>query len=125
MNPFIDTTLTRLKEESQHFLQWIDFEIEENKQLFIFHNRETGFSPSPIASLAGFLGDVLVIHIGMIRHFKMEQQFFKLCLIQTCEGTKRTMVVFESLIGEHGGYLQLGVFDFFRVSCSLLYHYFG
>ena len=70
MNPFIDTTLTRLKEERDHFLKWIDFEIKENKEQLIFHRSEMGFVSTTIASLAGFLGDMLVIHVGMISHGK-------------------------------------------------------
>jgi hypothetical protein len=55
----------------------------------------------------------------------MDQQFFKLCLIQTCKGTERTGMVFESLIGEHRYHLWSGVLDWFVVVCALLYHYSG
>ena len=48
---------------------------------------------------------MLVISVGMIDHFKVRQEFFKLCPIQACQGTERTRVVFESLIREHGCYL--------------------
>jgi len=120
MNPFINPTLTGLKEESHDFLERIDFKVEENKQEFIFHSSEVGFPPTTIASLAGFLDDVLVVPVGMVGHFKVCQEFFKLCLIQACKGTECTRVVFELLIREHGGYLQSGVFDFSVISYSLL-----
>src|SRR5215510_2385521 len=125
MHPLIDTTLTGVKEECHHFLQRINFEIEENKQQFIFHSSETWFPPSTIASLTGFLGDVLLIPIGMIRHLKVYQQLFKLSLIQTCEGTERAGMVFEPLIGEHHCHLCSGVLDLSMVLRSLLYHYSG
>jgi len=103
MNPFMDTPLTGLKEEGHDLLEGIDFDREEHKQSFIFHSSETGFTSAPIASLAGFLGDMLVIPVGMVGHFKVRQEFFKLCVIQACKGTERTGVVFELLIREHGG----------------------
>src|SRR5262245_29702117 len=105
MHPFIDSTLTRLKQESHDFLKRIDFEKEENKKHFIFHRRQTLFAPTTITSLAGFLDDMVIIPVGMVREGKGRQQFFKLCLIQACEGTERTRVVFESLIGEHRSHL--------------------
>ena len=90
MNPFIDPTLTGLKEERQDLLERVDFKIQENKQEFIFHSSEVGFPPTTIASLAGFLDDVLVIPVGMVGHCKVGQEFFKLCLIQACKGTECT-----------------------------------
>src|SRR5712691_1713731 len=101
MNPFIHTSLTRIKKESHDFLKRVDFEIHENKKEFIFHRSKTGFASTTIASLAGFLGDMLVISVGMVRHFKVCQEFVKLCRIQACKGTERAGVVFELLIREH------------------------
>jgi hypothetical protein len=57
--------------------------------------------------------------MGMISHFKVRQEFFKLCLIQACKGTERAGVTFELLIREHENDLQAGVFGFSRVVCSL------
>jgi len=73
MNPFIDSTLTGVKKKGQHFLKGIDFEIKENKQQFIFHTSETGFTPTSITSFARLLCDMLIIHIGMISHGKVRQ----------------------------------------------------
>src|ERR1041384_2131031 len=105
MNPFIDTPLTRLKEGGHHFLKRIDLEVEENKEQFVFHRCKTWFAPSTIAALASFLGDMVVIHVRMVRNGKGCQQFFKLRPIQACKGTKRTRVVFEALIREHSSHL--------------------
>jgi hypothetical protein len=73
MNPRIDTPLTGIKEKGHDFLPWIDFAIEENKQSFVFHGDQTRLTSTPIASLPGFLGDMLVIPVGMIRHGKVRQ----------------------------------------------------
>jgi len=63
---------------------------------------------------------MVVISVGMISHFKVRKEFFKLCLIQACKGTERARVMFELLIREQGNDLQAGVFGFSIVVCSLL-----
>jgi hypothetical protein len=125
VNPCIDTPLTRLKEESYDFLKWRDFAREKNKQQCVFHRSERGFPSTSRASLVGFLGDMLVIPVGMVRHGKGRQELFKLRLIQACEGTERAGVVCEALRREHGGDLQPVLLDFLGISCSLSYHCFG
>jgi hypothetical protein len=75
----------------------------ENKEQFLFYSSKTRFTPTTIASLAGFLGNMMIIYVRMVRYSKGRQQFFKLCLIR--KGTERTGVVFESLIREHSGHL--------------------
>src|SRR5262245_36356488 len=125
MNPFVDPTLTGLKEESYHFLKRIDLKIKENKEQFIFHRSETRFPSTTITSLTGLLDHMVIIHVRMVRESKGHQQFFKLCLIQTCEGTERTRMSFESLIGEHHYHLWSGVLDSSVVSRARLYHYSG
>src|SRR5262249_62390696 len=118
MNPLIHASLTRLKEESHDLLERIDFKIKENKQQFVFHSSETGFASTSIASLASFLDNMLVISVGMINHFKVDQEFFKFCLVQASKGTKCSWMIFEPLIGEHRRDLQSAIFDFSSILCS-------
>src|SRR5215470_15209511 len=103
MHPFIDPTLTGLKEESHHVLKRIDLAIEENEEQLLFHRSQTRFPSTTIPSLASFLEDMVLIHVGIVREGKGGEQFVKLCLIQAGEGTECARVVFEALGREHGG----------------------
>jgi hypothetical protein len=125
VNPCIDTPLTRLKEQSHPFVKWGDLAREKHTQQCVFHRSETGFPPTAIASLAGLLGDMVIIPVSMVRHGKGRQQCFKLRLIQASEGPERTGVVLEALRREHGGDLQPVLLDFLGISCPLSYHCFG
>ena len=100
--PCIDTSLTGIKEARQDLVERGDFTRQEQKQSGIFLRSKTRLPSAARASLAGFLGDLLVIPVGIVRHGKVGQEFCTLCLIEACRGTERTRVVFEVLIRAHG-----------------------
>ena len=101
IHPCMGTSLTHPKEARDDCLQWIDFEIEENKQQFIFYRHQMGFAPASISSLARLLVDIMPVDRVLPRLFKGNEQHLKLCGVSTGEGTQHPRVRFEIVIGEH------------------------
>jgi hypothetical protein len=123
-DPCVDASLTHRTHRGHDFLQGIDCKIHQDKQQRIFYGSQTGFASTATASLARFLGDMLVIHLGIPRHGKGGQQGVALGVIQARKGAERTGVILEMMRGEHRGYPYPGVLDFALVLRSPLYHYF-
>ena len=46
MNPFAGAGLTHSEQLTLHYLQWIGFGVDQDKQEFVFHRLQTGLAPT-------------------------------------------------------------------------------
>lgn len=81
MNPLIRASLAHIEQEGDDFLQGIDFEIEKNKQQFVFDRAEPGFASATAAALPYSLVAVMLVDVGVPRLGKGDEYMFEFGLV--------------------------------------------
>lgn len=101
MNPLIRAPLAHIEQKRDDFLPGIDFEIEKDKQQFVFDRQEPGF--------ASVTDMPLPYVLGVLRHRDMHvpsldtghEQLFEFGLVEPRKRTQRTRTASEAIMGEH------------------------
>src|SRR5262249_28735192 len=101
MNPLIRASLAHIEQKREDFLQGIDFEIEEDKQQFVFNREQPGFASTPNASLPHVLWALERRDMSMPRLGKGHEQLVEFVFVESRERAQRTGTMLETSIGEH------------------------
>src|SRR2546425_5866216 len=102
MNPLMRSTLYHTKLKGKDFLQWIDFDIIQDKKEFIFNGHEGPLrSSSTILTLATFSIDILLLHICLPSFVKIREQLRKFCLSQTGHCSQKFRTLFHVIVCKH------------------------
>jgi hypothetical protein len=93
--------LTPPKEKGKNFLKRIDFEINENKQSFVFDRQQVRVAATAIPSFARLPLDIVLRDMVTPSFLKGNQESVKLVGVQAREGAQNTSILFEIMIGKH------------------------
>lgn len=101
MNPLIRASLAPIEQKREDFLQGINFEIEEDKQQFVFNREQPGFASTPKASLPHVLWALERRAMGMPRLGKGHEQLIEFVFVESRERAQCPGTILGASIGEH------------------------
>jgi hypothetical protein len=96
----IRASLTHLEQKREDFLQGIDFEVEEDKQQFVFNREQPGFASAPDAPLPHVLWALERRDIGVPRLCKGNTQLGEFVFVKPRKGTQGTRTMSQASTGE-------------------------